>query len=784
MNASPDELFKTMKPNRRPKEFLLNFAEHATSTEKESWANYFQNLATPKNHPHFDNEHWKYIKLKHELLKSSANHEHTTTTKAEEESTTTTVKELKNNKAADISGISAEHIKEADPIILDILTTLTNRVLASGEIPECIKHGAVTPVLKKRKPPKQPDSCRRITVTSMVGKIIEKEILKQTEKINQNMKSKLQFGFTKNVSPLISAMLITEAICHAHNNKKDLIITFMDASKAFDLVCHPGLLNKLHNQGITGNLWNIYNNMYTNVTAQIKWKGELSSTIYDKQGLRQGASTSAEVFNRRNDLLHQISKIDRGMKIGTEPVSAVMVADDLALLDTSHENMKLSIKLAQRHANKERYIFSETKTSVVHIPVATKRKAQTNLNPTPSLSLNNKKIQTSQEEVHLGIQRSTKITNTTVIQARITSARRTAYSLFGAGFHGINGVGTEVIHKQWTSCVRPVLTYGLEALILDVKELEVIETFARSMLKRLQSLPNSTANQATYLLFGTLPIEATIHSQILSMLGNIIRRPGSTENNIVRRQTAMYKQNQKIWINQAKSILSKYELPSIYELLETKPKKLQWKKQVKRAILEHWTNTLENQAKSMKSLSYLNLEACSLSKPHHVWGKSLSNPKSVIRTAVHAQLLTLRYPLTGYKHAGRNFSKLCPLCNQEEEEIEHFLLRCPLLKESRDQSMKKMLHTLNQTDSSNMASIILDPSFATTDKNTMQIVQTLSRNLCYNLHLQRKKLLALSSCSNNLPLKYAQKRPALSDYSNKQTKRTCRNITATQPVQL
>ena len=218
---------------------------------------------------------------------------------------------------------------------------------------------------------------------------------------------------------------------------------------------------------------------------------------------------------------------------------------------------------------------------VVHIPVATKCKAKTILNPTPSLFLYNKKIQTSQEEVHLGIQRSTKISNTTVIQARVTSARRTAYSLFGAGFHGINGVGTEVIHKQWTACVRPVLTYGLEALILDVKELEVIETFARSMLKRLQSLPNSTANQATYLLFGTPPIEATIHSQILSMLGNIIRRPGSTEHNIITRQTAMYKHNQKSWINQAKSILSKYELPSIYELLETKPQKTTMEKKSK-----------------------------------------------------------------------------------------------------------------------------------------------------------------------------------------------------------
>ena len=142
MNASPDELFKTMKPNRRPKEFLLNFTEHATSTEKESWANYFQNLATPKNHPHFDNEYWKYIKLKHELLKSSANHEHTTTTKAEVESTTTTVKELKNNKAADISGISAEHIKEADHIIL-VANTYVLEIIDGTYVGMCEDTGTI-----------------------------------------------------------------------------------------------------------------------------------------------------------------------------------------------------------------------------------------------------------------------------------------------------------------------------------------------------------------------------------------------------------------------------------------------------------------------------------------------------------------------------------------------------------------------------------------------------------------------------------------------------------------
>jgi len=157
---------------------------------------------------------------------------------------------MQNNKASDSAVISAEHLKYADPIISHLISTIANKILESGSVPECLKNGIITPILKKNKPAKKPDSYRRITVTSIVGKVIEKEILAQTKKTGTSHKSSLQYGFTEGVPPLTAAMVLTEAVQHAHNHQCDVMVIFRDASKAFDVVCHPGLLNILHDHEI------------------------------------------------------------------------------------------------------------------------------------------------------------------------------------------------------------------------------------------------------------------------------------------------------------------------------------------------------------------------------------------------------------------------------------------------------------------------------------------------------------------------------------------------------
>ena len=82
------------------------------------------------------------------------------------------VNSLKNQKAPDINGLSAEHLKLSSPVIIKVLCSLINNILSSG------KFRSVTPILKKNKPAKNPNSYRRITITSIIGKVVEKHQFK------------------------------------------------------------------------------------------------------------------------------------------------------------------------------------------------------------------------------------------------------------------------------------------------------------------------------------------------------------------------------------------------------------------------------------------------------------------------------------------------------------------------------------------------------------------------------------------------------------------------------
>ena len=56
----------------------------------------------------------------------------------------------------------------------------------------------------------------------------------------------LQFGFTKDRSPLHAAFLLTEVIAESTDNEMPPFVTSLDVEKAFDMVQHNSLHEKLH----------------------------------------------------------------------------------------------------------------------------------------------------------------------------------------------------------------------------------------------------------------------------------------------------------------------------------------------------------------------------------------------------------------------------------------------------------------------------------------------------------------------------------------------------------
>ena len=143
------------------------------TTQLEGFREYFQGLATPCQKPDFDCDYYDSVTLQLSLVKElNANSE--VLNLVSDSDIQKHVNSLKNGKAADIFGISAEHLKHASAPVVEALKQVTNNTLRTGKlVPDC-KLGVLTPVPKPGKDPKDPDGYRRITVCSIVGKVIEK----------------------------------------------------------------------------------------------------------------------------------------------------------------------------------------------------------------------------------------------------------------------------------------------------------------------------------------------------------------------------------------------------------------------------------------------------------------------------------------------------------------------------------------------------------------------------------------------------------------------------------
>ena len=53
----------------------------------------------------------------------------------------------------------------------------------------------------------------------------------------------------------------------------------LDAQKAFDVVSHPVLMVKLYEQGTNSQLWRLIRCMYSDLTARVKWSGEIIAPL-------------------------------------------------------------------------------------------------------------------------------------------------------------------------------------------------------------------------------------------------------------------------------------------------------------------------------------------------------------------------------------------------------------------------------------------------------------------------------------------------------------------------
>ena len=386
------------------------------------------------------------------------------------------------------------------------------------------------------------------------------------------------------------------------------------------------------------------------------------------------------------DLLESLRVSGVGLYIGSIYLGTPTCADDVLLLSNHPPELQAMLDVSSTYSEEHHYEIHPIKTTstILYKP----RKATPEIENL-SWKLKDKDIPAQGEFTHLGLEWTAGKAHPNIDKS-ISAARRTTYALFGTGLHGRNGLDPVTSMKIVQLYILPRLVHGLDAAVLPRSQIEKLETAYRKLLRMLQSLPESTAAEAVYLLLGALPLEAILHQRIFALFGNITRLDNDNPlKALALRQLALKDDKSKSWFCKIQELATTYHIEINKAIMIPWPKQ-SWKTYSKKAIVSFWHLKLIRDAQSKSTLKHIIWDSSALN-PHGVWVACEGRPGLVEAASTRARIMVQRYNINCVRWRQlKEETTSCPLCGHANEDLEHFLITCPKLSEARKDAITEI----------------------------------------------------------------------------------------------
>ena len=182
---------------------------------------------------------------------------------------------------------------ELAPIICHIFS----QSLTTGDLPEDWLTANIIAIYKKGEKCK-PANYRPVSLTSVTCKLMEhiifRHIMCHLEK--HSILSNFQHGFRSGHSCESQLIITIEDLAHNLDNHWQTDVQILDFQKAFDVVPHRRLLQKLNFYGIRGPLLQWVEKWLTSRTQRVVVDGEISDAAQVKSGVPQGTVLGPLMF--------------------------------------------------------------------------------------------------------------------------------------------------------------------------------------------------------------------------------------------------------------------------------------------------------------------------------------------------------------------------------------------------------------------------------------------------------------------------------------------------------
>lgn len=247
---------------------------------------------------------------------------------------------VSNKKSSGLDGITSHILKLSLPYIVESLTYIYNICISKGIFPQDLKHAKIIPI-PKSKDLTDLNNFRPISILSVISKPLERHIhihlLKFLEE--HDLIYHHQSGFRPKHSCQSALTRLTDTWLSAINENKMTGVVFLDLKKAFDLVDHNILLDKLGLYNLDCNVLCFFESYLQDRKQYVFHNGNYSTEGTISYGVPQGSILGPLLF------LLYIN--DLPLHISNPQVQCDLLADDTTL-HTSDKDEKVISKTLQK----------------------------------------------------------------------------------------------------------------------------------------------------------------------------------------------------------------------------------------------------------------------------------------------------------------------------------------------------------------------------------------------------------------------------------------------------